>query len=195
MELKQKIKTIILDERKENLKNSLNELKNIRDKSFRSERSFQILINLLNEGYDVNEIDVTSQLKNIDFKSMITDATLSGVKEYIIRYVLNQIFGMNSSISTTAAQFLSDYHVRHLLKPFKNLESCTSRDGMPKIIDGILEVLARYLVTKVTNSDRDDYGLNLKSISLTFGGNMLGEAIRDSDLSEILSEKFCKIIH
>jgi hypothetical protein len=48
MELKQKIKTIILDERKENLKNSLNELKNIRDKSFRSERSFQILINLLN---------------------------------------------------------------------------------------------------------------------------------------------------
>jgi hypothetical protein len=66
---------------------------------------------------------------------------------------------------------------------------------MPKIIDGILEVLARYLVTKVTNSDRDDYGLNLKSISLTFGGNMLGEAIRDSDLSEILSEKFCKIIH
>jgi hypothetical protein len=195
MELKQKIKTIILEERKENLKNSLNELKNIRDKSFRSERSFQILINLLNEGYDVNEIDVTSQLKNIDFKSMITDATLSGVKEYIIKYVLNQIFGMNSSISTTAAQFLSDYDVRHLLKPFKNLESCTSRDGMPKIIDGILEVLARYLVTKVTNNDRDDYGLNLKSISSTFGGNMLGEAIRDSDLSERLSEKFCKIIH
>jgi hypothetical protein len=195
MELKQKIKTIILDERKENLKNSLNELKNIRDKSFRSERSFQILINLLNEGYDVNEIDVTSQLKNIDFKSMITDATLSGVKEYIIKYVLNQIFGMNSSISTTAAQFLSDYDVRHLLKPFKNLESCTSRDGMPKIIDGILEVLARYLVTKVTNNDRDEYGLNLKSISSTFGGNMLGEAIRDSDLSERLSEKFCKIIH
>ena len=45
------------------------------------------------------------------------------------------------------------------------------------------------------NVDREDYGINLKSAATTLGGNLLGEVIRESNISERISERFCKIIH
>ena len=66
---------------------------------------------------------------------------------------------------------------------------------MPKLIDGLLEVLIRYIASNQMNNDREDYGVNLKSAATTLGGNLLGEVIRESNISETISEKFCKIIH
>ena len=109
MELKQKIKETILEERKLRIDNYFNELKDIRDESYRNQRLLEISIKLINEGYDINEIDIKGQLDKVDWKSVLTNSTLSGVREYIIRYVIKEIFGANSDISTTAAKFLADY--------------------------------------------------------------------------------------
>jgi hypothetical protein len=195
VELKQKIKTIILDERRENLNNSFNELEYIRDDSYRTQRIFEISSKLIKEGYDINEIDIKGQLDKIDFKSVLSDSLLSSVKEYAIQYILKEVFGAGSGFSTTAAQFFADYNPINLLKPFKNMQTCMSNDGMPKLVDGLLEVLVRYIASNQTNNDRNDYGLNIKSISTTYGGNLLGEVIKESNLSESISEKFCKVIH
>ena len=195
MELKQRIKETILEERKLKIENSLNELKDIRDDSYRNQRLLEITIKLINEGYDINEIDLKSQLDKVDWKSVLTDSTLSGVREYIIQYVIKEIFGTNSDISTTVAQFLADYSPLDLLKPFKNHETCMSTNGMPKLIDALLEVIVRKLGSKVSGVDSNDYGINLKSVGTTLTGNLFGEAIRQSNISEIISEKFCKLIH
>ena len=157
MELKQKIKETILEERKLRIDNYFNELKDIRDESYRNQRLLEISIKLINEGYDINEIDIKSQLDKVDWKSVLTNSTLSGVREYIIRYVIKEIFGANSDISTTAAQFLADYSPLDLLRPFKNHESCMSNNGMPKLIDAILEVIVRKLGSKISGIDSNDY--------------------------------------
>ena len=70
-----------------------------------------------------------------------------------------------------------------------------SNNGMPKLIDAILEVIVRKLGSKISGIDSNDYGLNLKSAGTTLTGNLFGEAIRQSNISEVLSEKFCKLIH
>jgi len=195
VELKQKIKTIILNERKENLNNSFNELEYIRDDSYRTQRIFEISSKLINEGYDINEIDIKGQLDKIDFNSVLTDSLLSSVREQIIRYLIKEIFGGSPDFSTTAAQILADYNPIDLLKPFKNYETCVSSNGMPKIIDALLEVVIRKIGSKVSGVDSNDYGINLKSISSTLSGNLFGEVIRETNISEKISEKFCKIIH
>lgn len=190
MELKQKIKTIILNERRENLKNSFNSIKDIRDDSYRTQRIFEISSKLIKEGYDINEIDIKKQLEKIDFSSVFTDTLLSSVKEYIIQYILREVFGAGIGFSTVAGQFFADYSPTNLLKPFKNMGTCMSNDGMPKLVDGLLEVLIRYIALNQTDDE-----INVKSIVTTLGGNLMGEVIRESNISERISERFCKIIH
>jgi hypothetical protein len=61
-------------------------------------------------------------------------------------------------------------------------------------LDSISQEYSNILNNFFSNPQNISFSLGGNQSS-TFGGNMLGEAIRDSDLSERLSEKFCKIIH
>lgn len=193
MELKKIIKETILEEKDLRLENYLQELKDIRDDSYRNQRLLEISIKLINEGFNIN--DMIKDFKNANWSGAFKESMLSGVREYIIRYVIKEIFGANSDISTTAAQFLADYSPLDLLKPFKNYESCMSSNGMPKLIDALLEVVVRKIGSNITGVDSDDYSLNLKSAGTTLAGNLFGEAIRESNFSETISEKFCRLIH
>lgn len=193
MELKKIIKETILEEKDLRLENYLQELKDIRDDSYRNQRLLEISVKLINEGFNIE--DFAKDFKNANWSGAFKESMLSGVREYIIRYVIKEIFGANSDISTTAAQILADYSPLDLLRPFKNHESCMSSNGMPKLVDVLLEVLVRKFGSKVLNTDRNDYGINLKSAGTTLAGNIFGEAIRQSNISEIISDKFCRLIH
>jgi len=58
-----------------------------------------------------------------------------------------------------------------------------------------LEALVRYVGGKELGVDRNDYGINYKGIATAVGGNLFGELIQQSDISEKISNKFCKMIH
>jgi len=109
MELKTKIKETLLEERKRKLEEAFSEVEDIRDDSFRVERIFSISGKLLEEGYTIEEIDVKGELEKIDWKSAMGDAAINTAKEYIIRFILKEVFGAGAGFSTTAAQFFANY--------------------------------------------------------------------------------------
>lgn len=204
MELKTKIKEVLLEERKRKLEESFSILSEIRDKEYFAVKYISTTTKLLNEGYSPDEINnyVNEDfkmptdfegLKNLDWKGLMGDTILSGAKEYVIQFVLREVFGVSSGIATTAAQVFADYSPLDLLKPFKDSQSCASH--MPKLIDALLEALTRYIAADVTGVNRNNYGLNVQGIATTTAGNLFGEVIRDSNISETISGKLCQIIH
>jgi len=195
MELKTKIKKTLLEERKKKLEEAFSEVEDIRDDSFRVERIFSISSKLIEEGYTIEEIDVRGQLEKLDWKSVMGDAAINSAKEYIIRFILREVFGAGAGFSTTAAQFFASYNPLHLLKPFKSMETCMSKEGMPRLIDGLLTVMLRYIAAGEIGSDRDDYSIGFRPITSTVAGNILGEVIKDSNIGETISDKVCKFIH
>ena len=69
------------------------------------------------------------------------------------------------------------------------------QSNMPKIVDALLEALSRYIASDVAGTNRNSYGLNVADITQTSAGNIFGEIIRDSNVGETISNKFCSIIH
>ena len=197
MELKLKIKEELLKERDRKLNEAFEEFKDISQESFVVERYIKISAKLLDEGYTINELeatDVSKQLNSVDWKGALSSGAVSGAKEYIIRFVLSTIFGKNHpDIITTASIILADVNPLHLLKPFKDEQSCIQY--FPKISDGIVEAIVRYFGGKQINVDRNDYGIGFKGISTTLGGNIIGDIIKQSNLGETISNNFCKFIH
>jgi len=195
MELKTKIKETLLEERKRKLEEAFSEVEDIRDDSFKVERIFSIAGKLLEEGYTIEEIDVKGELEKIDWKSAMGDAAINTAKEYIIRFILKEVFGAGAGFSTTAAQFFANYNPLNLLKPFKSMETCMSSEGMPALIDGLLTVMLRYIAAGEIGADRNDYSIGIKAGVSSYAGNMLGQVIKESNISETLADKVCKLIH
>jgi hypothetical protein len=195
MELKTKIKETLLEERKRKLEEAFSEIEDIRDDSFKVERIFSISSKLLEEGYTIEEIDVKGELEKLDWKSVMGDAALNTAKEYIIRFILVEVFGAGQGFSTSAAQFFANYNPLNLLKPFKSMETCMSSEGMPALIDGLLTVMLRYIAAGEIGADRNDYSIGIKSGVSAYAGNMLGQVIKESNISETLADKVCKFIH
>jgi len=204
MELKTKIKGVLLEERKRKLEESFFILSEIRDKEYFAVKYISTMTKLVNEGYSPEEITKYLNeefkmptdfegLKNLDWKGLMGDTILSGAKEYIINFVLTEVFGVSKGIAATASQVFADYSPLDLLKPFKDAPSCTSH--MPRLIDALLEALTRYIASDITGVDRTNYGLNVQGVATTTAGNLFGEVIRDSNISETISGKLCQIIH
>ena len=196
MNLKSQIKQTLLEERQRKLEESFVELYDINDETFLVERYFTISMKLLEEGYTIEEIetsDVTNGLSNVNWKETIGQSALSALKEYAIRFILSKVFGASPGFATTAAQILEGLNPLDLIRPFKSEESCNQ--SFPNVCDRLLEALVRYIGGKELGVDRNDYGINLKGISTSIGGNLFGELIQQSDISEKISNKFCKMIH
>jgi hypothetical protein len=196
MDLKTKIKQTLIEERQSKLNESFVELSDIEDKSYLVERYFTISMKLLEEGYTIEEIetaDVTNGLSNINWKETIGQGALSAAKEYAIRFILKEVFGASPGFATTASQILEGLNPLDLIRPFKSEESCVQ--SFPNVCDRLLEALVRYLGGKQLGIDRNDYGINYKGIATSVGGNIFGELIQQSDISERISNKFCKMIH
>ena len=195
MELKIKIRETLLEERKRKLQESFNELETIEDDNFLIERYLSIYANLLEEGYSINEIeDIKTQLNKVDWKKAMGDGAITIAKEYAIRYVVKEVFGANPGFATTAAQVLSRINPLDLLKPFKDEQSCNKY--FPQISDALIIALLRYIGSEQIGSDRNDYGLTSgKGLTTSLVGNLFGEIVEQSNISETISSKFCKMIH
>lgn len=199
--LRTKIKETLLEERQRKLKESFIGLNEIEDPNFLIERYFSITNNLINEGYSFEEIqkhlneagDVLS-LDNFNLKDAMLGGGGSMLKEYLINILLTYVFGgTNQGLISTMSVVFADYNVLDLLKPFKDESNCVTY--MPKLVDALLEALTRYLASSAMGTNRSNYGVNLPGLATSAAGNLFGEVIKESNIGETVSNKFCKIIH
>ncbi len=208
MSLKTEIKKTILEERKTKLNASLSELEDIRDDSFFVEKYFSTCSKLLEEGYSLDEIEsgeITKRLHGIDWKKALSDASMNTAKEYAIRFILTNIFSLGPNAATFFSRVLADYNPLGIIKVFKGASECNSE--FPKIVDALLEALVRYVAGGALNINPNSYDLNplrdlgqggntaVRDVVSTTAGNMFGEIIKSSDISEKISQRFCQFIH
>jgi hypothetical protein len=200
-EIKNIVSNALIEQRVSRLNEAYVELDDIRDNDFLIERYLVITTDLVNEGFDIDEIEIPDAVKNLvpdsisnsDVKGAITDAAATSAKEFIIRFVLKEIFGAGAGFSTFAAQLFADWNPLDLLRIFKNIDECNK--SFPNLADRLLTMLVRYIASNKVGGDSNDYSLSFKGIGSTYLGNLFGEVIKDSDVSERISDKFCKMIH
>lgn len=196
-EIKVIIKSNLLEERKRKLNETLSSsLSDVNDKDMLLEKFLITSSNLMSDGYTIQEIeasDVYNKLNNVDWKGAISDGILTSAKEYIIKYVLQEVLGANPTFSRMFAQFMANVNPLDLLKPFKDQQSCVQ--SFPQISDGILIVMFRSVVAGEIGADSNSYQLNAKDGLSVIAGNMVGKAIKESNISEKVSDMFCKAIH
>ena len=86
-EIKNIVSGVLIEERKKRADEAYLELESIRDDVFLIERYVSITTNLLNEGYDLNELEMPDSIKNSinadAVKKGLSDSLLVSAKEYI----------------------------------------------------------------------------------------------------------------
>ena len=200
MQLREHIKETLLEERKRKLFESFDELNDIRNEEYLVERYFQISSKLLNEGYTVNEIESTNvkeKLGSIDWSSAMKEGAISAAKEYAINFILRGVFGASPGFSAIASRILADLNPLDVIKVFKDESNCNQ--FFPKISDALLEAVVRHIGGGELNVNSSSYKINpfdggIKDMVTTYSGNIFGELIRSSDISEKISTKFCKMV-
>jgi len=195
-EIKVIIKSNLLEERKRKLTESLSSLSGIKDKNTLLEKYLITTSNLMSDGYTIEEIeasDIYNKMNSVDWKGVVGDSILTTAKEYIIKYVMQEVLGANATFSRMFAQFMANINPLDLLKPFKDEQSCIQ--SFPQISDGILIVMFRSIAGGEIGADSNSYQLGLKDGISAIGGNMVGQAIKESNISEKVSNIFCKAIH
>jgi hypothetical protein len=195
-EIKVIIKSNLLEERKRKLNESLSSLSGIKDKNTLLEKYLITTSNLMNDGYTIEEIeasDIYNKMNSIDWKGVVGDSILNTAKEYIIKYVMQEVLGANATFSRMFAQFMANVNPLDLLKPFKDEQSCIQ--SFPQIADGILIVMFRSVAAGEIGADSNSYQIGLKDSLSAIAGNMVGQAIKESNISEKVSDIFCKAIH
>lgn len=195
-EIKVIIKSNLLEERKRKLNESLSSLGGIKDKNTLLEKYLITTSNLMNDGYTIEEIeasDIYNKMNSVDWKGVVGDSILTTAKEYIIKYVMQEVLGANATFSRMFAQFMANVNPLDLLKPFKDEQSCVQ--SFPQIVDGMLIVMFRSVVAGEIGADSNSYQIGLKDGLSAIAGNMVGQAIKESNISEKVSDIFCKAIH
>lgn len=190
------IKSNLLEERKRKLNESLSSLSGITDKNTLLEKYLITTSNLMNDGYTIEEIeasDIYNKMNSVDWKGVLGDSILTTAKEYIIKYVMQEVLGANATFSRMFAQFMANVNPLDLLRPFKDEQSCIQ--SFPQIADGILIVMFRSIAGGEIGVDSNSYQLGLKDGLSVMAGNMVGQAIKESNISEKVSDIFCKAIH
>jgi hypothetical protein len=194
-EIKVIIKSNLLEERKRKLNESLIKLEGIKNKETLVEQFLITTSNLISEGYTIQEIeasDIYNKMNSVDWKGAISDGILTSAKEYIIKYVLQEVLGANPTFSRMFAQFMANVNPLDLLKPFKDQQSCIQ--SFPQISDGIIIVMFRSIAGAEIGVDSNSYS-SVKDGLNVIAGNMMGQVIKESNISEKVSDMFCKAIH
>ncbi len=185
---------------------SLIELNDIQDDNFFFINYIHKSSKLLDEGYSIEEIELVAEniftnkltqgigdvAGDIWGSTNVLDALFGGglgmIKEQVIRWVLVQL-GVGKGAANFLAAALEQTDPRELLRIFKSPEYCTS--GMPKISDGLMAGIVRYLQfgekdVKLFDKNSDVLGLAL--------GNILDEVITQSNIGETVASKLCAAI-
>lgn len=198
------LKEELLNIRKNKLQESLSILEDIEDKDFFFHSYINLSAKLLDEGYEIEEIEMVSEniftdkLKqgagdvagDIWGSTNILDALFGGglgmIKEQIIRWVLVQL-GVGKGAANFLAAALEQTDPRELLRIFKSKEFCVA--GMPKISDGIMAGIIRYL-----QFGEDGVKLDFKDMTKLGVGNVVDEVITQSNIGETVGNKLCELI-
>jgi hypothetical protein len=200
--IKNVVKKNLNEARINHIHESFKSLKNEKDGAKLFRNYIQISNQLLDEGYEYKEIKhYLNEFENplnpsnwgLDTKKVgqgIENSVWSEAKEFLIKWICNA-FGFNPTFSTILAQTFADLDPRDMIRPFKDMSSCTS--SAPKLVDAILEVVVRQIGGSVTGTNSNNYGWSGVGSGLI--GNMFGEAIRESNIGETIAGKFCKAIH
>lgn len=179
----------------------------VRGSSTKDEFLTRVLIassNLINEGYEMDEIesflneqdssslvaagdDALSQIKNADWGKIARGTIMSSIKEYAIKWLLNNL-GLKGEIVDSVAIVFADYNPLDLLKPFKDMSSCMRPEAMPQLCDSIMEAVGRYIGGQVSGGG----GSTIVKLGV---GNLFGKSISESNIGEIAATKFCNLIH
>lgn len=182
--------------RKQRLEESFNHIKDIKDVETLYSQILYTSSNLIEEGYEFEEVEtvvnsLTEQgiidsalggmedLKNKDWKQDVKTGLWSAAKEYVINYFVSAL-GVNEFWSKELSVIFANMSPIEILKPFKNAEYCTQY--MPKLSGTIVEAT----VAAVMGKDNA-----VKNITR----NILTEALSESNINQVLANKFCKIIH
>lgn len=198
-DIKKIVSTVLSEERKKRFDEAYVELEDIRDDNYLLERYIVITNDLVNEGFDLNELEVPDSIKKLvpdvsgDIKTALTDTLIVSAKEYIFRFIASKIFGAGPKTSTIVAQLFADWNPLDLLKIFKNEQECIK--AFPALSDRLLTMVIRNVVGGELGANPDDYKLGVSQIGGVFTGNLLGQAIKETNVSEVLSDKFCKAVH
>lgn len=196
-DIKNIVSNILTEERKKRLDEAYLELEDIRDNDYLIERYIEITTNLVSEGYDLDEIEIPDSIKNsinVDaVKKGLSDSLMISAKEYIFRFIANKIFGWGPNSSTIIAQLFADWNPLDLLKIFKNEQECI--DKFPNLSDRLVTMMLRRVLGGDMGANPNDYSIGVAQMGGVYLGNLMGEVVKETNLSEVLADKFCKAIH
>jgi hypothetical protein len=199
-QIKSIISNTLIEKRKNRLIEVYSELEDIRDGNYLIERYVTITNQLINEeGYDLDEIEIPDSVKKMipdvstDIKTALSDTLMISAKEYIFRFIASKIFGAGPSTATIVAQLFADWNPLDLLKIFKNESECIQK--FPALSDRLITMVVRNVVGGELGANSNDYKLGLGQVTGVLTGNLFGEVIKETNVSEILADKFCKAIH
>lgn len=199
-DIKNIVSTVLQEQRKNYLVEVYSELDDIRDDDYLIERYVTITNKLVTEqGYDLDEIEIPDSVKNVipnvsgDIKTALSDTLITSAKEYIFRFIASKIFGAGPTTSTIVAQLFADWNPLDLLKIFKNESECINK--FPALSDRLITMVVRNVVGGELGANSNDYKLGLGQMTGVFTGNLFGEVIKETNVSEVLADKFCKAIH
>jgi len=158
-------------------------------------------IKLMNDGYTLDEINlilfeqantenISNALKNVDWIGGLTSTLKSSLKEMVIYSILTAL-GFKKDNAMLISSFMKDMTPLDLLRPFKDKSHCIQYG--PKVIDALLEAIARWGGRKITGSPTEHE--SWKDIFSMIVGNTVGTIIEKSDTSETIAKKLCPIIH
>lgn len=196
-EIKNIVSNVLTEERKKRLEEAYVELDDIRDDVYLIERYISITTDLINEGYDLNELEMPDVIKNsinVDaVKKGLSDSLMISAKEYIFRFIANKIFGWGPNSSTIIAQLFADWNPLDLLKIFKNEQECIEK--FPNLSDRLVTMMLRRVLGGDMGANANDYSIGVAQMGGVYLGNLMGEVVKETNLSEVLADKFCKAIH
>lgn len=176
-----KIKEAILEERSKNLDEKLQKVLGVSEDEFIFEDLVKTYNELLDEGYTIEEIDLSS-LGNSNLFNLGKGGLMSWIKESLIKWFLEQVFPGSPKTVAMASQVLADVNPLHLLSIFNPNKPEKCIEHFPSVADSLIEVFLRN--TLVSSTETNKMGNLL--------GNVFGQAIQDSNIGEIAADKFCK---
>lgn len=211
------IKEELLSESKNYIIESFKPLSKTKDINKLLESFITIKHKLINEGYTDNEINVILEqsgiLNNIsnnlsqgitgaasdlykktDIGKTLTDAGLNMVKSQIVYYLLTTL-GVNKELTEILTPVLLKIPPQELLMLFKTEQSCLKI--APKLSDGLMIGIINYM--QFGSRGMGAFGevneaVNWDNVAKSGVGNVIGELISQSNIGELISNKFCKTI-
>ena len=196
------IKEEIKRERYNYLSESFMPLNDIKNDKFFSEQFIEKSLDLLDEGYSIEEINLIAEqnfgerignsawgalqklLGTTDVKRSLGGGTISAVSEYALQWIMTDILGLKPGMAKFAATFLADVKPMDLLKPFKTHELCI--ETMPTISTGLMEAIVGNAMGTPNQGWKQAAQSEIRNVAF--------EMVRESNIGLTFANKICGII-